>query len=176
VHDDKLTDFRSVLDDLGGSAGGRGGDQGVHRAQQLVEEYQMRVTKHKLGEQGKKNRGLGRLLRGALEPAAPSPHAAFSSAPSSPAAKLTTAPSVGADGRVTVTVSKKEEQGERKKPVKRKGGLFEWVEQRETEKAEEAAVKREEMETMYRQKMQAKQEQQQEQQRRAQAQQDGGVY
>lgn len=65
VHDDKLGDFRRVLEDLGGS-GRQGGDQGVHRAEQLSEEYQMRVTKHKLGQQERKNRGLGKLLRGAI--------------------------------------------------------------------------------------------------------------
>jgi hypothetical protein len=42
--------------------------------------------------------------------------------------------------------------------VKKKGAFFEWLGQREADKEEEAAVKREEMETLYRQKMQAKQE------------------
>jgi hypothetical protein len=63
---------------------------------------------------------------------------------------------VSPDGKVTVTVSKKEEPT--KKPVKKKGAFFEWLGQREADKEEEAAVKREEMETLYRQKMQAKQE------------------
>jgi hypothetical protein len=152
VHDDKLGDFRRVLDDLGG-AGRAGGDKGEHRAEQLAEEYQMRVTKHKLGQQQRKNVGLGRLLRGAIEPPAPP----SSSSSSSPSSQLTAASSVQADGSVKLSVSKKSEEP-RKKPVKRKGAMFEWLEQREQDKAQEAAVKREEMEALYRAKMEKKQQ------------------
>ena len=168
VHDDKLSDFRLVLDDLGaGSRSGAGGDRGLHRAEQLSEEYQMRVTKHRLGEQGKKNRGLGRLLRGAMEP--PSPGAGSNSSSSSadphpaPSSQLTAAPSVQADGRVKVTVGKKTEEP-RQRPQKKKGALFEWLDVQEQDRAAETAVKREEMEGLYRQKMEKKQQEQQQKQ------------
>jgi import inner membrane translocase subunit TIM50 len=155
VHDDKLGDFRSVLEDLGGT-GRQGGDKGFHRAEQLAEEYQMRVTKHRMGEQQKKNRGLGRLLRGAIETPPTNGADAFAPPSSAGSSQLKASPTVSPDGKVTVTVSKKEEPT--KKPVKKKGAFFEWLGQREADKEEEAAVKREEMETLYRQKMQAKQE------------------
>jgi len=154
VHDDKLTDFRRVLDDLGGT-GRPGGDKGFHRAEQLAEEYQMRVTKHRLGEKQKKNRGLGKLLRGAMEAPPSSGAEAFETGPSS-SSQLRVAPTVSPDGKVTVSVAKKDEPT--KKPAKKKGAMFEWLDQREADKKEEDAVKREEMEALYHQKMRAKQE------------------
>ena len=158
VHDDKLSDFRSVLDDLGGTTRS-GGDKGIHKAEQLVEEYQMRITKYRLGEEEKKNRGLGRLLRGAIE------HPDSSGASLSPnnnksTTQVSAAPTVQPDGRVKVIVSKKIEEP-KKRPEKKKGALFEWLDVREQDKAAEAAVKREEMENLYRQRMTQKQEEQQ---------------
>lgn len=163
VHDDQLGDFRLVLDDLGGGSRA-GGDKGVHHAEQLSEEYQMRVTKHKLGEQQKKNIGLGRLLRGVAPPAGAAPP---------PPSQLTTASNMQADGRVKVTVGRRSEEPARK-PEKRKGALFEWMEGREQDKAEESAVKREEMEALYRQRMEKKQQEQQQKQQ-AQANRQEGV-
>lgn len=153
VHDDKLTDFRDVLDDLGGTRRA-GGDKGFHQAEQLVEEYQMRITKHRMSEEQKKNRGLGRMLRHVGQ-------SSKSSASDSPTSQLTASPIVSSDGSVKLNVSKKSDEDAAKKPTKKKGGLFEWLDQRENDKAQEAAAKREEMENLYRQKMTQKQEEQQ---------------
>jgi hypothetical protein len=168
VHDDKLTDFRRVLDDLGGaSRPGGGGDKGEHHAEALIEEYQMRVTKHRLGGEQKKNRGLGRLLRGvAMDNSNNNSNNSgisgdpFSESAPSSVSQHTASSVVSADGSVKMTVSKRaaeEGEGKKKAVKKKKGGLFEWLDQREQDKAAEGAVKREEMEALYRGKMEQKQ-------------------
>lgn len=145
VHHDGVKDFRACIDDLGS-----------HEAQDIIEEYQMRVTKAKLAEEQKRNRGLGKFLRqGMGEPAS-----TFSTAPSSNPNKLSMADIVGTSEseieRESKELQRLKDKDEKPAVVKKKGSLFEWLENSEKERAEAAMKRREEMENMYREKMMEK--------------------
>lgn len=147
VHHDGVKDFRSCIDDLG-----------THDAQEIIEEYQMRVTKEKLREEHKRNRGLGKILRqgigkessGSLSPD-PS-----SSNPN----KISMMDLVGTSESEIERESKQlqslKDKEEKPAVVKRKGTLFEWLENSEKDRMEASMKRREEMENMYREKMMQK--------------------
>jgi mitochondrial import inner membrane translocase subunit TIM50 len=147
VHHDGVKDFRNCIDDLG-----------THDAQEIIEEYQMRVTKAKLQEEHKRNRGLGKLLRQGMggESSSMTSAAATSSNPN----KLSMMDLVGTSESEIERESKQlqhlKEKEEKPAVVKRKGTLFEWLENSEKDRMEASMKRREEMENMYREKMMEK--------------------
>jgi mitochondrial import inner membrane translocase subunit TIM50 len=142
VHHDGVKDFRACLNDLG-----------THQAHEIIEEYHMRVTKAKLSEENKRNRGLGKLLRQGL-----GENSASTSSSSSSSSSLMDL--VGTNEteieRESLQLKKLKENVEKPAVVKRKGTLFEWLENSEKERTEAAMKRREEMEAMYREKMMEK--------------------
>jgi mitochondrial import inner membrane translocase subunit TIM50 len=149
VHHDGIKDFRHCLNDLG-----------TNKANEIIEEYQMRVTKAKLIEENKRNRGLGKFLRQSLgeqsSNLSPTTSASSSSSSSSPSLMDLVGTSESEIEKESLQLKKLKEKVEKPTVVKRKGTLFEWLENSEKEKAEAAMKRREEMEAMYREKMMEK--------------------
>jgi mitochondrial import inner membrane translocase subunit TIM50 len=147
VHHDGVKDFRTCIDDLG-----------THDAQEIIEEYQMRVTKAKLVEEHKRNRGLGKFLRQGLGNESSSTLSSASS--SSNPNKLSMMDLVGTSESEIEKESKQlqhlKDKQEKPAVVKRKGTLFEWLENSEKDRMEASMKRREEMENMYREKMMEK--------------------
>lgn len=157
VHEQK-SDFRQVLDDLG-----------THDAEEAAIEYRMRLTRAKAAQVEKRNKGLGGLIRGntnhrdlddgsvissVLSPKDivgglidDSPVTSFSKPTTSDRSNIPPPPGV--------------KEAPKGPAVKKKGGLFAYLDEVDKVKEEEEMRKREKMHQMMMERQQAQQQQQQ---------------
>lgn len=153
VHHDS-SDFRVSLDDLG-----------THNAEEVVVEYQMRVAKAKEDEKKRRNSGLGGLIRGVIssdvieeDPMIRSKIPSPSSLVGGSVGSHTTTSSSGDTSTGTGNYFKdKNKKADGGIAVKKKGKLFEWLDQAEREKEEQDRLKFEKMNQIHAKKMLDKQ-------------------
>jgi import inner membrane translocase subunit TIM50 len=155
VHEGK-SDFRQVLDGLG-----------THDAEEAAIEYRMRVTQAKAQQLEKRNKGLGRLIRGDTAHQALDDGSVVSSI-------LSPKDIVGgliADNVTTATTNTDSDAtrklpplpGQKETPkgpsVKKKGGLFSYLDEVDKAKEEEQMLKMQKFAEMQQAKSQAQQQQ-----------------
>lgn len=131
AQDEEIRDFRVTLDELG-----------THNAADIVSEYHYRITTSRVAELQKRNRGLGKFIRAN---AGLDTTKEFQSLISQP--------------EIIPKLSEKPKNDKiEPKPVenKKKGSMFEWLENNEKERMDATMKKREIMENMYREKMMEK--------------------
>jgi import inner membrane translocase subunit TIM50 len=165
VHDG-AADFRTTLDDLG-----------THEAEEAVIEYRMRLSEKKAAEERKRNKGIGGVVRSRIAPSSTGDVPESRSGVLSVSQIVGEAPPEGAspaDLSSTPSATGKPGSKETPKPPaqKKKGALFDWLDNAEKEREEYEMRRREKMNEIYanrmREKMQ-KEQQEAEEKRRAAA-------
>jgi hypothetical protein len=164
IHDE-VGDFRDALDNLG-----------THEAEEAVTEYKMRLAEKKQHENRKRNVGLGGIIRSNLAINQPvdevhekrstilSPAQIVGGIAAGAAAMSTSGSSGSTSGSVYSwtkdgTSIEKKDSKSAEAPSKKQGKLFQWLQDTEKEKEQAELIKREKMNEIYMQRMQAKQKQ-----------------
>ena len=132
---------------------------GTHDAEEAATEYNMRLFNRAKEDEKKRNRGLGGLIRSR---SAEKPSRDKDDDSSERNSRVMSALQiVGADPSASGTDEKKKaplnKKAEAGPVIKKKGGLFEWLDKNEKDKEENMKVKNEKMNEIYYKRMRAKQ-------------------
>jgi mitochondrial import inner membrane translocase subunit TIM50 len=150
-------DFRQAIDKLG-----------THDADEAVTEYRMRLAAKKREEDMKRNRGIGALIRGPIadvvddgfvRSSLPTPSQLVGGSPDIQLPNNSDKPQVRFDKDGKPIQARRE--GEKKK-----GKLFNWLDEAEKNKEEEERIRREKMNELYEQKLRAKAEEEEKKKRK----------